>query len=172
LNGTTNFILTQMRLRDSSFQDSLQEAQLLGYAEADPVNDISGQDAFHKLMILSALAFGKQPNWDDVKIEGISDIPPHQVQEAINNGQIFRHIAEISRNPDGTLHASVKLKLIEYEHPLYAIEGVNNAIVIDTNYIGALTLVGPGAGKFPTAGVMVEDYAEIMGNQSRVLVTL
>ncbi|WP_019413418.1 homoserine dehydrogenase [Paenisporosarcina sp. TG20] len=163
LNGTSNYILTEMRLQESLFEDALQEAQILGYAEADPYNDISGQDAFRKLMILSTLAFGQQPKWEDVVIEGIADVSIEQVQDATRDGLRFRHVAEISKGVDGSLSASVGLRLVGPEHPLYAIDGVNNGISIDTNYIGNLTLIGPGAGKFPTASVMVEDYAEIMG---------
>ncbi len=81
-------------------------------------------------------------------------------------------MAEIIEEQDGSLHASVGLKLVDSEHPLYAVEGVNNAIALDTNYIGTLTLTGPGAGKFPTASVMVEDYAEIIGKHAQFLVTI
>lgn len=172
INGTSNYILTQMRTQESWFQDALKEAQLLGYAESDPFNDISGQDAFRKLMILSSLAFGRQPSWEDVSIEGIMDITIEQVQAATGAGLRFRHVAEISQETDGSLHASVGLRLVGPEHPLYAIDGVNNAIALETEYIGTLTLVGPGAGKLPTASVMVEDYAEIMANRSPLLVTL
>lgn len=170
LNGTSNYILTEMRLQESLFEDALQEAQILGYAEADPYNDISGQDAFRKLMILSTLAFGQQPNWEDVVIEGIADVSIEQVQDATRDGLRFRHVAEIRKDVDGSLFASVGLRLVGPEHPLYAIDGVNNGISIDTNYIGSLTLIGPGAGKFPTASVMVEDYAEIIGKTSKTLV--
>lgn len=172
LNGTSNYILTQMRTQESWFQEALGEAQLLGYAESDPFNDISGQDAFRKLMILSSLAFGKQLSWEDVHIEGIADITLEQVLGAKREGLRFRQVAEVCQEADGLLQASVGLKLVGPEHPLYAIEGVNNAIVLDTNYIGTITLVGPGAGKYPTAGVMVEDYAEIIGKRNRFLVTI
>lgn len=172
LNGTSNYILTQMRVQESWFQDALEEAKLLGYAEADPFNDISGQDAFRKLMILSNLAFGKQPKWDDVSIEGIADITLEQVLAAAREGLRFRHVAEIVEKVDGSLHASVGPRLVGPEHPLYAIEGVNNAIALETDYMGTLTLVGPGAGKFPTASAMVKDYAEIIGKQTQILVTI
>ncbi|MET0958769.1 MAG: homoserine dehydrogenase [Psychrobacillus psychrotolerans] len=172
LNGTSNYILTQMRISESLFQDALEEAKVLGYAESNPFNDISGQDAFRKLMILSTLAFGKQPNWDDVTIDGIADITLEQVKSATRKGLRFRHVAEIIEEQDGSLHASVGLRLVDSEHPLYSVEGVNNAIALDTNYIGTLTLIGPGAGKYPTASVMVEDYAEIIGKHAQFLVTL
>ncbi|MET0785558.1 MAG: homoserine dehydrogenase [Paenisporosarcina sp.] len=172
LNGTSNYMLTQMRIQQCPFLDALQEAQLLGYAEADPYNDISGQDAFKKLMILSTLAFGKQPEWNDVEVEGITNITLEEVQKASGKGMRFKHVAEISQEADGAMHAFVGLKLVGQEHPLYAIEGVDNAISIDTNYIGTLTLSGPGAGKFPTASVMVEDYADIIRKHTEFLVTI
>ncbi|MET1013179.1 MAG: homoserine dehydrogenase, partial [Paenisporosarcina sp.] len=172
LNGTSNYMLTQMRIQQCPFLDALQEAQLLGYAEADPYNDISGQDAFKKLMILSTLAFGKQPEWNDVEVEGINNITLEEVQKASGKGMRFKHVAEISQEADGAMHAYVGLKLVGQEHPLYAIEGVDNAISIDTNYIGTLTLSGPGAGKFPTASVMVEDYADIIRKHTEFLVTI
>lgn len=171
LNGTSNYVLTQMRLQKYQLENAVQEAQVLGYAEADPYNDISGQDAFRKLMILSTLAFGKQPDWKDVVVTGIDSISSEQVENATKSGLRFKHIAEIYQEEDGTLHAIVDLKLVGQEHPLYAIEGVDNAITLHTNYIGTLTLTGPGAGKFPTASVMIEDYADIIKKQVQLLVT-
>lgn len=162
LNGTSNYILTQMRTEGISFETALKTAQQLGYAEADPYNDISGQDAFKKLMILSSLAFGKQPNWDDVEVIGISEITLQQVQEADANGQRYRHIAEVGLDEDGHIIAKIGPQLIDATHPLYSIDGVDNAVSLDTNYIGKLTLVGPGAGMYPTASVMIEDYADIL----------
>lgn len=161
LNGTTNFILTKMRLEHISFEEALKEAQRLGYAEADPFNDISGQDAFKKLMILSTLAFGKQPDWATVEVVGIDAITLEEVYEAEAQGLRYRHVAEIERLEDGHLQAKVAPLLVDGNHPLYAIEDVNNAVAVETNYIGTITLVGPGAGMYPTASVMVEDYAEI-----------
>lgn len=171
LNGTSNYVLTQMRLQKSLLEDAVQEAQVLGYAEADPYNDVSGQDAFRKLMILSTLAFGKQPDWDEVEIQGIDELTQEQVASATREGLRFKHVADISQEVDGSLHAFVGLKLVGQEHSLYAIEGVDNAITLDTNYIGTLTLTGPGAGKFPTASVMVEDYADIIKKHAQFLIT-
>ncbi|MFE6166659.1 homoserine dehydrogenase [Viridibacillus arvi] len=166
LNGTSNYILTQMRSEGLAFDDVLKDAQNLGYAEADPYNDISGQDAFRKLMILSALAFGKQPRWEDVDVIGITEITSEQVEEASAKGLRYRHVADVQLGEDGELIAKVGPELVGPEHPLYSIEGVNNAVALDTNYIGTLTLVGPGAGMFPTASVMVEDYADMLAKQT------
>lgn len=109
LNGTSNYVLTQMRLQKSQLKNAVQEAQVLGYAEADPYNDISGQDAFRKLMILSTLAFGKQPDWNDVVVTGIDSITSEQVENATKDGLRFKHIAEIYQEVDGTLKAIVDL---------------------------------------------------------------
>lgn len=162
LNGTSNYILTQMRTEGISFDVALKNAQQLGYAEADPYNDVSGQDAFKKLMILSSLAFNKQPNWDDVEVVGISTITLQQVQEAAKNGQRYRHIAEVGLDEDGKVIAKIGPQLVDATHPLYSVDGVDNAVALDTNYIGKLTLIGPGAGMYPTASVMIEDYADMI----------
>src|SRR5690606_16466352 len=103
LNGTSNYILTKMRAEGWSFDEALTEAQRLGYAEADPFNDVSGQDAFKKLMVLSALAFGEQPNWADVEVIGIDEISSEQVKEATEQGLRYRHVAEVEKFPDGTI---------------------------------------------------------------------
>lgn len=172
LNGTSNYILTKMRAEGWSFEDALKEAQRLGYAEADPYNDVSGQDAFKKLMILSALAFGKQPNWEDVEVIGIDTITSEQVKEATANGLRYRHVAEVQRLEDGSVIAKVGPMLVDKEHPLYPVDDVNNAVALETDYIGTLSLMGPGAGMYPTASVMVEDYAEIIGKRAGFVVSI
>lgn len=172
LNGTTNYILTKMRAEGWSFEEALKEAQRLGYAEADPYNDISGQDAFKKLMILSDLAFGQQPDWAEVEVIGIDTITAEQVKEAKEKGLRYRHVAEVERLEDGSIVAKIAPLLVDKEHPLYPIDDVFNAVALDTNYIGTLTLVGPGAGMYPTASVMVEDYAEIIGKRAGFVVSI
>ena len=172
LNGTTNYILTKMRAEGWSFDDALCEAQRLGYAEADPYNDVSGQDAFKKLMILSSLAFGEQPNWSDVEVIGIDTISAEQVKEATEKGLRYRHVAEVEKHADGTIHAKVAPLLVDKEHPLYPVDDVFNAVAMETNYIGTLSITGPGAGMYPTASVMVEDYAEIIGKRAGFTVTI
>ena len=172
LNGTSNYILTKMRAEGCSFENALKEAQELGYAEADPYNDVSGQDAFKKLMILSALAFGKQPDWADVEVIGISSISSEQVKEATAKGLRYRHVAEVEKLADGSIVAKIGPQLVDKDHPLYPVDDVNNAVALETNYIGTLSLVGPGAGMYPTASVMVEDYAEIIGKRAGFVVTI
>ena len=172
LNGTTNYILTKMRAEGWSFDQALKEAQQLGYAEADPFNDISGQDAFKKLMILSSLAFGEQPNWADVEVIGIDTISAEQVADAKAQGLRYRHVAEVEKLEDGTIHAKVAPLLVNNEHPLYPVDDVFNAVTMETDYIGTLSVIGPGAGMYPTASVMVEDYAEIIGKRAGFTVTI
>lgn len=169
LNGTTNYILTKMRTEQVSFEDALASAQQLGYAEADPYNDVSGQDAFKKLMILSQLAFNEQPNWSDVEVVGIDTITLEMVQKAKQEGLRYRHVAELEKRTDGSILGKVTPLLVSKEHPLYRVEDVFNAITMKTDYIGPLTLIGPGAGMYPTASVMVEDYAEIMRKKREVV---
>lgn len=164
LNGTSNFILTKMRENKLSFEAALHLAQQKGYAEADPTNDISGKDAFCKLMILSQLVFGEQPCWSEVKIEGITSISQQQIEEKEHQGQRYKHIAEIYKEGQ-RIKASVKPIIVDSNHPLYSIEGVENAIALEASLVGNITLQGPGAGKMPTASAMIEDFAEIVQHQ-------
>lgn len=161
LNGTSNFILTEMRERKLSFDKALQLAQKKGYAEADPTNDISGIDAFYKLMILSQLVINQQPNWSEVIIDGIVSITQEQIKQAEKRGQRFKHIAEITFN-DHSLVASVQPIIVDSNHPLYSIEGVENAVAIEASLVGKITLQGPGAGKLATASAMIEDFVDII----------
>ena len=172
LNGTTNYILTKMRAESWSFEHALSEAQRLGYAEADPYNDVSGQDAFKKLMILASLAFGEQPNWADVEVIGIDTISAEQVATATEQGLRYRHVAEVEKREDGKIVGKVAPLLVDKEHPLYPVDDVFNAVAMETNYIGTLSITGPGAGMYPTASVMVEDYAEIIGKRAGFVVSI
>ncbi len=168
LNGTSNYILTQMRTEGLPFDVALKAAQQLGYAEADPYNDISGEDAFRKLMILCALAFGEQPDWSKVDVVGIDRITSQQVEEAKAKGLRYRHVADAYRDSaTNEIIAQVGPQLVGADHPLYAIDDVNNAVTLNTNYIGTLTMVGAGAGMYPTASVMMEDYADMLAKPER-----
>lgn len=171
LNGTSNFILTKMRQDGVPFEVALQEAQELGYAEADPTDDVSGKDAFRKLMILSNLAFGKQPDWETINIEGIDKILAEDVLNAEQKELRYRHIADIVLDEKGGLSGSVGPVLVDSNHPLYGVDGVDNAIIVETEYLGALTLIGPGAGMYPTASAMISDYLYIVGTRSQELIT-
>lgn len=170
LNGTSNFILTKMRQDEVSFKEALQEAQELGYAEADPTDDVSGKDAFRKLMILSELAFGKQPNWNTIPREGIEKLKHEDVLNANQEGLRYRHIAEIAIGDDENLTGSVGPVLVGANHPFFGIDGVDNSIILDTKYLGALTLTGPGAGMYPTGSAMVNDFIQIIGSKKHDLI--
>lgn len=171
LNGTSNFILTKMRQDEVSFKEALKEAQALGYAEADPTDDVAGKDAFRKLMILSKLAFDKQPDWASIDIQGIEKVKLEDVLGANQGGLRYRHIAEITIDENGKLSGSVGPVLVGASHPFYGIDGVDNSIILDTDYLGALTLTGPGAGMYPTGSAMVNDFIHSISNRKRALIS-
>ncbi len=171
LNGTSNFILTKMRQDEVSFKEALKEAQVLGYAEADPTDDIGGKDAFRKLMILSQLAFGKQADWETIEMRGIDQVTLEEVLDAGRCGLRYRHIAEITIDETGNLSGSVGPVLVGASHPFYGIDGVDNSIILNTDYLGALTLTGPGAGMYPTGNAMVNDYIQIIGTRKNELIS-
>ncbi|RZT23969.1 homoserine dehydrogenase [Fictibacillus sp. BK138] len=165
LNGTSNYILTNMRKKGLTFEEVLKKAQELGYAEADPVNDVEGFDAFYKLMILSELSFGSSPNWDEVERKGITEVSSEQIEVFSRWGYKVKHLARI-RSDRGTFTASVKPVLVDAEHPLYGVEDVQNAIMVETSLAGKVTVQGAGAGKLPTASAMVEDLTYVLQSHS------
>ncbi|WP_160725432.1 homoserine dehydrogenase [Bacillus sp. USDA818B3_A] len=164
LNGTSNYILTEMREKKLSFEEALRAAQEKGYAEADPTNDVEGFDAFYKAMILSRLAFKEEPNWHDVERKGITSITGQLIETAENLGLRFKHVASLKISGN-QLHASVKPILIGKEHPLYHVEGVQNAVNIYSDIVGQITLQGPGAGMYPTASAVIEDLVYVCQNR-------
>lgn len=163
LNGTSNFILTEMREKGLSFAAALLQAQENGYAEADPTNDVEGLDAFYKTMILSRIAFGVEPYWKDVELEGITSITSELIEAAETLGLRFKHIASISK-VDNQITGTVKPALIGKSHPFYHVEGVENAVNVHTDIVGRITLQGPGAGMFPTASAVMEDLVYVCQN--------
>lgn len=163
LNGTTNYILTEMREKQLTFPVALKQAQQLGYAEADPKNDVEGFDAFYKLMILTELIFDKQPVWEDVNRMGIEQITTKEINKLAEKR--MKHVATVKQTENG-LHATVEPITVSKEHPLYAVEGVDNGIHLQTDILGELTLIGPGAGALPTASAMVEDFCTIFKKEN------
>jgi homoserine dehydrogenase len=157
LNGTSNFILSMMRTERASFADALAIAQKKGYAEQDPTNDIEGIDAFYKSMILSEWLYGEQPVWDEVKTEGISAITIEEIQAAEKLGLRVKHLVTI----DSSLKVDIRPEFVDSEHPLYGVEKVNNAVLIKTDLLGDLTLIGAGAGAKPTASAVIEDFISL-----------
>ncbi|MFL6559099.1 MAG: homoserine dehydrogenase, partial [Bacillus sp. (in: firmicutes)] len=164
LNGTSNFILTEMREKQHSFAAALSLAQAKGYAETDPTNDVEGFDAFYKTMILSRIAFGEEPNWHDVEREGITSITSELIEATEKLGLRFKHIASITK-AGNQISATVKPALVTKSHPFYPIEGVENAVNVQSDIVGSITLQGPGAGMFPTASAVVEDLVYVCQNR-------
>ncbi|MEY2195115.1 homoserine dehydrogenase [Neobacillus sp. BF23-41] len=164
LNGTSNFILTEMREKKQSFVAALSLAQGKGYAEADPTNDVEGFDAFYKTIILSRIAFGIEPNWQDVEREGITSITSELIESTEKLGLRFKHIASINKIGD-QINATVRPVLVGKSHPFYSVEGVENAVNIHSDIVGSITLQGPGAGMYPTASAVIEDLVYVCQNQ-------
>lgn len=162
LNGTTNFILTSIRENKQTFAHALNEAQKLGYAEADPTNDVEGYDALFKLMILSDLIFKKLPEPEYIKRVAVNEITDSYMKKSLSEDKQIKHIATLGYDANRNLTAAVEPIAVARDHPLYAVEGVNNAVHVKTDFVGELTLTGPGAGAFPTASAMIEDFCSIM----------
>ena len=158
-NGTTNFILTQME-NGSSYAAALAEAQKLGYAEADPTGDVEGFDAAGKVVILAQLLMGVSLSMADVDRRGITSLTEADVQAARSAGERWRLIGSLERK-DGKLAASVSPQRLPVTHPLASVSGATNAIHFTTDYLGEVTLIGPGAGRLPTGYAVLEDILAI-----------
>lgn len=161
LNGTCNYILTEMDSGGRAFADVLAEAQRLGYAEADPTMDVGGFDAAHKISILAALAFGCAPNFAAAEIEGIDQIDLLDVKLAKDLGYRVKLVASADRSPDGVL-VRVHPSLAPISHPLAQAGGALNALFIEGTRIGRIFIQGPGAGAGPTAAAVAADIADVM----------
>jgi len=164
LNGTCNYILSQMESTGADFGDVLAEAQALGYAEADPTFDIEGVDAAHKLAILSAIAFGTKLDFASVDISGISRIKAADIAQAEQLGYVIRliGIADCAQDEMGRhLFQRVAPCLVPSEHPLASVDGPTNAVVAQGNHVGQLLFEGAGAGDGPTASAVVADVIDI-----------
>ncbi len=163
LNGTCNYILTQMTDKGSAYDDVLAEAQKLGYAEADPTFDVEGIDTAHKLAILAAMAFGTPINFDSVYVEGIADIQPVDIEFAREFGYKIKLLA-IAKEGDGGIEARVHPTMIPEHHMLAKIDGVFNAVYINADMLGPSLYYGQGAGMLPTASAVVADLVDIARN--------
>ncbi len=166
INGTTNYILSEMAVSDRSFSDILSEAQELGFAEADPTFDIEGIDAGHKLVILASLAFGIPLSLDELSIEGISQISIADLKSASELGYRIKHLA-VARLVDERLELSVHLALISATHLISRVDGAGNAILIQGDPSGETLLCGAGAGAGPTASSVVSDVIDLARNLIR-----
>jgi homoserine dehydrogenase len=160
LNGTCNYILTEMEEKGSDFTDVLAEAQRLGYAESDPSFDIDGVDAAHKLSILASLAFGTAVDFDAIQITGIRHVIAADIAEAAALGFRVRLVGHGEANSKG-LFQRVHPCLVPLSHPLSHVSGSLNAVVAEGNYVGRLFFQGRGAGEGPTASAVVADLIDI-----------
>ncbi|WP_179107333.1 homoserine dehydrogenase [Sediminibacillus massiliensis] len=160
LNGTSNYILTDILTNQTGFEQSLKAAQELGYAEADPANDVDGYDAFYKLMVLSDLLFKKQPAWNQVAVKGIRETGLKEILAADQAGLKIKHLALLETS-DGGAWTSVEPVALTDSHPLYSVDGVDNAVNLNGDLVGEVKLQGPGAGAYPTASAILEDLIQI-----------
>lgn len=165
LNGTSNFILTQMRASGQSFGDVLAEAQKLGYAETDPSFDIDGVDAAHKLAILTSLAFGCEIEFSAVHIEGIRHITALDIEYADELGYRIKLLATARRAENG-IEQRVHPSMVRATAPIAYVEGVTNAVVAHGDFIGGTIYEGPGAGAGPTASAVVADIIDIASGRN------
>jgi homoserine dehydrogenase len=160
LNGTTNHILTRMSKDHLTFSEALAEAQEAGYAEADPTADVMGFDAAHKLVLLTALAYGVLPAMDKIQIEGITTLEPEDFSFAAEFGYVIKLLATGSLAEDGLLDVRLHPAMLPVSHLLARVSGVMNAVMIRGHASGDIFLSGPGAGMMPTASSVVGDIIE------------
>ncbi len=160
LNGTCNFILTKMGSDGRDFKDVLEEAQALGYAEADPTFDIGGFDTAHKLALLTSLAFGTHPAPDDIHIEGIEGIERADIEAAAELGYRIKLLG-VAQRTEGGIEQRVHPAMVPSHSAIAEVSGVTNCVAIDADYVGALTLVGAGAGERATASSVVSDLLDV-----------
>lgn len=160
INGTGNFILTEMRDKGRDFDDVLSEAQALGYAEADPTFDVEGIDAAHKLTILASLAFGINLQFDKTFTEGISKITTEDVVYAEELGYRIKHLG-IARKSDKGIEMRVHPTLIPERRLIANVDGVMNAVLVNADAVGPTLYYGAGAGAEPTASAVVADLVDV-----------
>ncbi len=160
INGTTNFILSEMRDKGLSFDTVLKEAQRLGYAEADPTFDVEGVDAAHKLTIMSAIAFGIPMQFDKAHIEGISKLDAADMKYAEQLGYRIKLLGITRRRPDG-VELRVHPTLIPARRLIANVEGAMNAVLVQGDAVGATLYYGKGAGAEPTASAVIADLVDV-----------
>jgi homoserine dehydrogenase len=161
VNGTTNYILTQMAATGASYDEALREAQEMGYAEADPTEDVTGKDAAAKMAILARLAFGAPVRLEQVNYEGIERITPDDIAYASELGLSLKLIGSAERI-DGGVAVHVHPVFLYAEHPLASVNGAFNAVTIESPAITEITLSGPGAGGIQTASAVLGDVISAM----------
>lgn len=163
LNGTTNYILSKMSREGRDYQEVLEEAKQLGYAESDPSADVDGLDAARKIAILASIAFNSRVTLDDVYVEGITSISLRDIQYARELGYVVKLLA-ITKELDGKIQARVHPAFIPLNHPLAFVNDVYNAVFVRGDAVGDLMHYGRGAGEMPTASAVTGDIIEIGRN--------
>jgi homoserine dehydrogenase len=161
VNGTTNYILTEMTRTGASYEDALRDAQALGYAEADPTEDVTGKDAAAKMAILARLAFNAAVRLDEVSYEGIERITPDDIAYAKELGLSLKLVGSAERI-DGGIAVHVYPAFLYADHPLASVGGAFNAVTIESPAITEITLSGPGAGGIQTASAVLGDVISAM----------
>ncbi|MCT4633907.1 MAG: homoserine dehydrogenase [Firmicutes bacterium] len=163
LNGTTNFILSKMFNEDAQYDKALSEAQELGFAEADPTDDVEGFDVQRKLAILSTLCFGSEVKNEQIYTEGISRISKDDIDYAKKNNKVIKLIAEASLD-DGKLSLAVEPKFVDLNSTFANVEGSFNIVSVDCDLVGNLQYYGKGAGDLPTGNAVAADMIRYMEN--------
>lgn len=166
LNGTTNFILTKMDKEGECFEDALTKAQELGYAERNPEADVEGHDTCRKIAILTAMATGKEINYEDIHTEGITKITDVDFRYAEKLGCSIKLFGSSQMGKD-SVHAWVAPVMIKPSHPLYFVSDVFNGILVRSNMLGETMYYGSGAGKLPTASAVAADIIEALKNKDQ-----
>ncbi|MEE1013976.1 MAG: homoserine dehydrogenase [Clostridia bacterium] len=166
LNGTTNYILTQMIKEEATFADALKGAQEKGYAEKDPTADVEGHDTCRKIAILASLAFGKYVDSEEIDTEGITKVTLEDVAYADAAGCVIKLLGMASKVEDG-VYARVCPALLKKEHPLAGIDDVFNGIMVKGDAIGDVMFYGRGAGSLPTASAVVSDIIDIVKHKNK-----
>ncbi len=169
VNGTCNYILSQMSVHHLDFAKALAQAQKKGYAEADPALDIHGGDSAHKLVILASLAFGYELSLEDVFVEGIAGISQEDICYGAEMGYCLKLLAIGQKTPEGKVSLRVHPSFIDADGALARVQGSFNAISIFGNAVGQVMFYGRGAGMMPTASAVVADILDVaLGNSARV----
>ena len=161
VNGTTNFVLTRMEA-GRSYDEALAEAQRLGYAEADPTDDVSGADAAAKMAILATVAFKSRVELEDVFFSGITTLDELDVAAARELGMVIRLVGA-ARLVDGSVDVNVQPAFVDAQHPLAKVDGAFNAVMLQGDAIREITLEGPGAGGVETASAVIADVTSVIG---------
>ncbi|MDX2111755.1 MAG: homoserine dehydrogenase [Verrucomicrobiota bacterium] len=161
LNGTTNYILTKMHREGASFEAVLKEAQALGYAEANPANDVDGTDVAYKLSILASIAFNSQFSYEAIHTEGIRSISADDIKAAKDLGYVIKLIATGIEHGNGQVELRVHPVMIEEAHPLAHVNEVFNAVFVKGNYVDDTMFYGRGAGELPTASAIIGDVLDL-----------